>query len=251
MDQNKILEKEIKEQQRRSEALRTIRTSDPNNPFFDQTKNGRLMRNIVANVQNFATERSLASRDIIKDIGPGRTFSKRTKIGSGSRATPTDPIHLSSPTRPAASMPPPPLPPPPPSRPHEQDMDERGSPSAPRDVEQPVDNSVEPYERPRDEEIKTRPRISETALERPTASEPSGPNTSARRLSLSHSATASKQSFPQELPAAGPRAGTPQPEPPPHPRYRIVVRKGKMVPKEWRRPGADNDESDSPSSDSE
>jgi hypothetical protein len=229
------------------QALRTISTSDLNNPFYDQAGNARLLQEIVENIQILATDRILASGVIIRDIGHGKTPSPRNKTSGLRRTTPAAPVHPPSPPRPAS--PPSTLPPPP--RRDEHYMDERGSPSARHDVEQPVNNSAEPYESLRDEEIEAGPRMVETALEGPTGSGHSGPNTSTRRLSLSHSATVSNQSFPQELPAAGPRDRTPQPEPPPRPRYRMVVRKGKMVPKEWRRPGADDDESDSPSSDSE
>lgn len=241
-----MLKKDTKEKQRQYEALRTISSNDPSNPFYDQTMSSRSIRKIVENGQDLAKEHISASRNIISDIGPGRTFSKRTKTGNGSRTIPAAPIRPSSPPRSA-----PPPPPPPSPRRHGPHMDERGSSSAPYDVDHPINTSPNPFESPIEEEMEARPGMVETAQEGPTASGPSGPNSSARRLSLSHSATVSNKSLPQEQPAAGPDHDTLQPEPPPRTRYRIVVRKGKMVPKEWRHRGADDDGSDSSASESE
>ena len=225
MGQIKMLKKEVTEKQRQYEALRTHGTSDANNSFYDLAQ-GQSIREIVEHTQFLATERISASRVIMREIGREETLSTSTETGSRNSTIPAAPA---------------PLPPPPP---HEPNMDGPGYPSVSHESEQDINNTTELFEITKDGAMEVESDVVEIVSEEPTISGPSGPKISATDLYLSHSTAVSNTSFPQEQPAGGSSDG-------PSPRYRMVIRKGKMISKRWRDSGDDADQSDSSSSGSE
>lgn len=253
--QIKLLRREIKEAQLQYEALRITNTSDTSDSFYNQVSQGQLIRDIVQHAGHLARQRISASAAVMRDIRPTGTPSTNTGTGerSSTRSNPHyDPYnHL---RRPNPSPPPPPssplIPLVPPPRRHEQEIHEPRPlpirPSAQQGMSPTAGRSRNAKGKARElppysvEEIQRGPSsspIDSGANDSPTDQQPLYPET----LFGHDSPPPQEEELPTEGgPSISGEADVEAPEPPqPHPpRYRFVIRKGKMVPREWRLPRA-------------
>lgn len=232
--QIRMLEREVEEKQRQYESLRKLKTSDPSNSFHDQANQVQLIREIVEHVQRLATQRISDSDSVMRTIAPEEASSAHTSTGrrSSTRSTPSyDPFnHLHRPY------------PSPPPRPQEQDNDKPLSRTIFRPVEQNENTLPAGSSRlPREHATVIQSSANEVAAVEP--SDPISPssNSSTKNQSLNPPVTVEGNDSSQELQEEPNSLIVQVLQPPPtRPRYRMVVRRGKMVPREWRRPEDDD-----------